>query len=451
MTSFPAVTFGELFNQPPQVKAKDPGINNFVQSGPPSSPSLTSCFQSGRQSETPQSPASSVISMKPEGIASGETENAKQAASNKGLESDASRRCLGSPKLLPELQKKEVSTQSLKDTSAAADAVNVAVCPSQASGENDTAGHEPSIDALLAKKNNAVITQFDYRGSKGRRLTFLVQEVPDVLMKGVGDKFIEESQRFCGTDILPEDIPSEDEEWTPALLQSSFPRVSSPATDIELEELVTKELLAANDETDVLYRLDSLGASSPRSPTRERKSLPQLSESQSASGNVGKGEMDLESSGDHLETPRNGPKKATMNALELRLWFLRVQQSYKRGVKVIKVSKKGKKLVRTIRVSENFLGLSCPAQAERQCHLSCIKNIKLGFASQAFHVLLDITPENNLVPPHQACVEVVLPFQSLSLIFPSEQARNEFLLLLRVLVQLSKRTHGDNSSVPRTA
>lgn len=41
-----------------------------------------------------------------------------------------------------------------------------------------------------------------------------------------------------------------------------------------------------------------------------------------------------------------------MDILQLRLWFMRVRQSYKKSVKVIKVNLKGHKFVRTIRIED---------------------------------------------------------------------------------------------------
>lgn len=42
-----------------------------------------------------------------------------------------------------------------------------------------------------------------------------------------------------------------------------------------------------------------------------------------------------------------------MDVLQLRLWFMSVKQSYIKSVKVVKVDSKGKKFLRTIKITDD--------------------------------------------------------------------------------------------------
>jgi len=271
-----------------------------------------------------------------------------------------------------------------------------------------------------------VFDTFRRSDGEGRKMTFLMQSVPATAL-GMKDDVMDRARDLCGDDIIPEDIESDnhidddDEDCIPEPLPEAM---IVPHEDLELafEKSLMVELEKANDETDILYGLDDLDA------MPEQKDVKPLSPQEAT-----------------LATPT-----VSMDALSLKLWFVKIRNSYRKGVRVVKVNNQGKKYFRTIAFEKERLVVKS-SKSQKAMHVSTIRQVKLGYASDEIRKLLDITSELQPVPPPSNCAVVTTAKQSISIVFTTETARNEFLFLMRVEVREGRRKYKTQLDQPPLA
>eukprot|EP01070_Trichotokara_eunicae_P001532 Trichotokara_eunicae@DN1941_c0_g1_i2.p1 len=127
--------------------------------------------------------------------------------------------------------------------------------------------------------------------------------------------------------------------------------------------------------------------------------------------------------------------------VDLKDWLAAVEEIYGNGVILVRVTSKGLKVPRKIKVSTSHLmiGDSVGVRPWREISLCSIETVALGFSSDAFRKLIDLTPVNSAIPLPSQCAVIRLQGIELSLVFPNEIARNELILLLRVKRREARR------------
>lgn len=251
------------------------------------------------------------------------------------------------------------------------------------------------------------ITVFKNRDDK-RRLTFRMVETPDITrIQSQPDVWLERTYQICGVDLKTEDTESLDGDWDESQMEE--PTQIQPLSDEKFVEMLLHELELANDESDRLARDIFEGGGSPVISSEE------------------------EIGGTALDPVR------------LRVWFDRVAESYRKGVQLVKVSMRGDKLLRTVKVGTDTFSVSVPPDGCRSTHLSYVNRVSMGYASGEFMRLIETTELGSEIPLVQGCAVVRMPSRSVSLVFPTEMARNEFLLLMRVKLRATKYIYGDGS------
>ncbi|KAJ1606680.1 hypothetical protein OJ252_3091 [Cryptosporidium canis] len=147
------------------------------------------------------------------------------------------------------------------------------------------------------------------------------------------------------------------------------------------------------------------------------------------------------SSSDEEYSQKNKGEVQRFNTLQrefmlqnLTEWYREIVKQYKEGIKLIKVSKSGKKFIRIVKLTDSgfFEISSVTSKSDRMVHLTDIKNIELGIDAPEFKECKKANPKNPPVPG-LSCVINLPDKKTLCLMFNDEEARNSFVFMIRVL------------------
>eukprot|EP00914_Ancora_sagittata_P018262 GHVO01036112.1.p1 GENE.GHVO01036112.1~~GHVO01036112.1.p1 ORF type:complete len:329 (+),score=32.91 GHVO01036112.1:92-1078(+) len=295
---------------------------------------------------------------------------------------------------------------------------------------------EESVPKTTERKKT-VVQEEELRPSGGRRMTFRMPRVPYATQLSEGE-FVEGAQTFVGDDVISEGQDSDDDPWV-----TGSPADPDPLEGVDQKKVVSCLLLEierANEETNQLYKSDSLGDSFKVMQEKERNRREEdiLKEDES------QGTRDAPALKSPSPRPdEEEPKKPLVELKELEKVYESLGVAYAKGKNVIKITTNCKKVRRRIFITSEHLRMKSHATSAR-VHLSRLGNVTLGYTSSEFRGLLDQAGVDTAVPPPQVCASVRLPERTLSLVLPSEQARNEFVFLLRVAIREAKGRYGDH-------
>ncbi|KAH8739555.1 hypothetical protein FG386_001112 [Cryptosporidium ryanae] len=115
-------------------------------------------------------------------------------------------------------------------------------------------------------------------------------------------------------------------------------------------------------------------------------------------------------------------------------WYREIVKQYKEGIKLIKVSKSGKKFIRIVKLTDSgFFEISSVASnSDRKVHLTDINEIALGIDAPEFNECKRVNKKNPPIPG-VSCVLHLPDKKTLCLMFNDEEARNSFVFMIRVL------------------
>ncbi|KAH7646923.1 hypothetical protein FG379_002614 [Cryptosporidium bovis] len=241
--------------------------------------------------------------------------------------------------------------------------------------------------------------------------------------------------------VLGEQDPSDDEAWgnwnqnrikeckmvgkleqtkdIGGVLVSEFENVTKTEKEMEAKGLINTPYLNEKDD-------DQL------QPSKQLMGSNNLEEEEASSSS---------SSDEEYSQKRNKKDVQRFNTLQrefmlqnLTEWYREVVKQYKEGIKLIKVSKSGKKFIRIVKLTDSgFFEISSVASnSDRKVHLTDIKEIALGTDAPEFNECKKINKKNPPIPG-LSCVLHLPDKKTLCLMFNDEEARNSFVFMIRVL------------------
>uniref|UniRef100_A0A0G4FY65 WW domain-containing protein n=1 Tax=Chromera velia CCMP2878 TaxID=1169474 RepID=A0A0G4FY65_9ALVE len=128
---------------------------------------------------------------------------------------------------------------------------------------------------------------------------------------------------------------------------------------------------------------------------------------------------------------KNDEQRQKLKAQLKELFFQTVQQ-YTLGVDIVKIGTNGKKYLRKVKLMGRFLVISSKS-VPKSLHISRINDIKCGRESEDFSRHCKGLHDPSKWPAEELCCVLQVKERALSLLFPTVEARDAFVFMLRVL------------------